>query len=134
MPLNFLKVFKAAASLSAKELGKAAEDDAERFLSEKGYQIIERNYRSRFGEIDIIARDCDVTVFVEVKARRNDNKGSSSSAVTPSKQKKISLTALCYLKEKKLHDQRARFDVVAVDGSGQNLRFRLIQNAFEIKN
>lgn len=134
MPLSFFKVFKSMGSLSGKELGKAAEDDAEKFLCERGYQILERNYRSRFGEIDIIARDCDVTVFVEVKARRNDNKGTSSSAVTPNKQKKIGLTALCYLKEKNIYDQKARFDVVAVDGSGQNLRFRLIQNAFEIQN
>lgn len=132
MPLNFLKVFKSSASLSSKELGKAAEDDAERFLAEKGYKIIERNYRSRFGEIDIIARDGDVIVFVEVKARRNDKKGSSTSAVTPMKQRKICLTALFYLKAKKIYGQRARFDVVAVEGAGQNLRIRLIQNAFEI--
>lgn len=134
MPLGVFKLFKSSGSLSGKELGKAAEDDAESFLADRGYKILERNYRSRFGEIDIIARDGDVTVFIEVKARRSDKKGTSSSAVTPNKQKKIGLTALSYLKEKNIYDQKARFDVVAVDGSGENLRFRLIQNAFEIKN
>ena len=129
-PLNF---FKSAFSLHAKEFGKAAEEDAAKFLSEKGYKILERNYRSRFGEIDIIAKDGDVTVFVEVKARRNDNKGTSLSAVTPAKQKKISLTAIFYMKVNNILGQRVRFDVVAMDGFGQNLRFRLIQNAFQIK-
>lgn len=133
MSLNFLKFFKSAFSPHAKEFGKAAEEDAANYLSEKGYKILERNFRSRFGEIDIIAKDGVVTVFVEVKARRNDNKGTSLSAVTPSKQRKISLTALYYMKANNILGQRARFDVVAVEGFGQNLRFRLIQNAFQIK-
>ena len=118
--------------MTGHELGKVSENDAEKYLSDYGYRIIERNYRSRFGEIDIIAMDGDITVFIEVKARRNDRKGSSSSAVTPLKQRKVSMTALWYMKERKIYGQRARFDVVAIDGCGVNRNIRLIQNAFEI--
>lgn len=119
--------------MTGHELGKASEDQAEKYLSDLGYRVIERNYRSRYGEIDIIAMDGEVTVFIEVKARRNERKGSPSSAVTPLKQKKISMTALWYMKSRNIYGQRARFDVVAIQGSGVDKSIRLIKNAFDIR-
>lgn len=92
--------------MTAYEFGKVSENDAEKYLSDYGYRIIERNYRSRFGEIDIIAMDGDITVFIEVKARRNDRKGSSSSAVTPLKQRKVSMTALWWYERKKIYGHK----------------------------
>ena len=119
--------------MTGHELGRVSEDEAEKYLSDLGYIIIERNYSSIYGEIDIIAMDGDVTVFIEVKARQSYRKGSPSSAVTPLKQKKISMTALCYMKSRKIIGQRARFDVVAIQGRGVDKSIRLIKNAFDIR-
>ncbi len=106
---------------------------AETFLAENGYVIMERNYRTRFGEIDIIAKDGITLVFVEVKARRSERKGIAACAVTKNKQRKIIITALFYLKANSLYGCKSRFDVVAIDGAGKFMKFRLIKNAFEFQ-
>jgi putative endonuclease len=84
------------------------------------------------GEIDIIARDRDTLVFVEVKARTSGRYGNPKSAVTPRKQRKISMVALHYLKSTAQSRVKARFDVVAIHSGGTAPQIELIKNAFEL--
>ncbi len=111
-------------------LGRRGEDAAARFLRGGGMKILVRGYRTDFGEIDLIARDGDTLVFVEVKSRRD---GTPAEAVTLEKQRRLTLTAMHFLKAHKLLDQRCRFDVVAIvwpDGA-RSPRIEHIRNAFE---
>jgi putative endonuclease len=118
-------------SLFRKLLGKEGEDRAARFLSKQGYRILERNYRTRSGEIDLIALHQGMVVFVEVKTRTNDAFGAPELAVTPPKQRRLVNAALGYIKHKKLHQVPCRFDVVAISASAEK-ELELIQNAFEM--
>jgi len=113
------------------ETGKTGEKVAVDFLKKNGYRITEVNYRCPIGEIDIIARDKNELVFVEVKARRSSALGYPEQAVGTKKQKKMSQLALWYLQEKRLTDVRARFDVVAVLMLPEGNDIRLIRNAFD---
>ena len=88
------------------------------FLKKHGYKILEQNYRTKLGEIDIIAKD--TLVFVEVKARSSNRFGSPKWAVTPKKQRKISMVALLYIKSTKQSNVKARFDVVAISSANDN--------------
>ncbi len=97
-----------------------------------GYRILERNYRNRIGEIDIIAKEGLVLVFIEVKARKTARYGSPKNAVTPAKQMKISNTALAYLKETGQLSRKARFDVVAIDARYDPPDIEVVKNAFEL--
>jgi putative endonuclease len=112
--------------------GESGESVAVRFLKKNGYKIIEQNYRCKLGEIDIIARDGRVLAFVEVKARRTDKFGGPKRAVTPRKQRKISMVALKYLKETEQMGKKARFDVVAIRLLPGNPDVEIIKNAFEL--
>ena len=114
------------------QYGRAGESKAAQFLRRCGYTILEKNYRCRCGEIDIIARHRDTLVFVEVKARRTGRFGGAKAAVTAAKQRKVSQVALHYLKATRQIDRRARFDVVAICGSAPDERFELVRNAFEL--
>ena len=114
------------------ELGKRGEAQAAELLKRRGYKILEQNYRSRLGEIDIIARDRQTLVFVEVKARTSSDYGPPKAAVTPAKQRKISMAALGYLKETGQTRVKARFDVVTLLGAGPKTRIDIIKNAFEL--
>jgi putative endonuclease len=96
-------------------LGKTGEDLACEELERRGYAILARRYRTRFGEIDIVARTDGTIVFVEVKARAGDDYGGSAAAVTALKQRRIAQMAVDYLSRHKLHDRPCRFDVVTVD-------------------
>ncbi len=113
------------------EFGHRAEDSAVLFLEDRGYLILDRNYRTKFAEIDIIATQGDFLVFIEVKARRNTRKGFPKEAVGFAKQKKISLAAGYYLREKKLFNVRVRFDVVAILEENNEVEIELIDNAFQ---
>ncbi|MCP4116781.1 MAG: YraN family protein [Desulfobacteraceae bacterium] len=112
-------------------LGQLAEDAACRFLEELGFTIIERNYRIRAAEIDIIAKDGDTLVFLEVKARSTLSKGGPREAVGIVKQQKIVLGARHFIREKGLSDSRVRFDVVALYEKNNRFRIELIENAFQ---
>jgi len=112
--------------------GKKGEDIAAACLKKEGYRIVERNYRCRYGEVDIIAMDKKDVVFVEVKGRESDTFGSPEEAVGPAKQKKISKVALHYLQEKGLGDHNARFDAVAIRFMPQGGQVKLIRNAFDL--
>ena len=113
--------------------GKIGEEFTAKLLAKKGYQIVDRNYHSRFGEIDIIAKDAKYIVFVEVKTREENSMVNPLEAVTPSKQKKIIKTALLYLQSHKT-DLQPRFDVAGLvtnvnDKTIQSVNY--ITNAFE---
>ena len=114
------------------KLGSLAEDKAAEFLKRGGYKILFRNFKTKLGEIDIIAKDKDTICFVEVKCRRSDRFGSGFEAVRRAKQRQISKVALSFLKENNLLDQKARFDVVSLDNSPDNDKISLIKDAFEL--
>ena len=112
-------------------LGRTGECLAAGFLKKRGYRILERNYRTPLGEIDIIAQERQTLVFVEVKTRRSCYFGDPKAAVTFAKQKKISRVALCYLKTTGQMNTRARFDVVSITTEPEP-HFELIKNAFDL--
>ncbi|MFH0855782.1 MAG: YraN family protein [Candidatus Omnitrophota bacterium] len=114
------------------QLGILAEDKAEKFLKAGGYKILCRNYKTRLGEVDIIAKEKDIFCFIEVKLRSSDKFGKGSEAVSVKKQGQISKAALIFLKENKLMDKGARFDVVSLEASGAEENISLIKNAFEL--
>lgn len=114
------------------KFGNNGESIAARHLKKKGYRILEQNYRTSLGEIDIIAADRDTIVFVEVKARQSNRFGNPKWAVTPRKQRKISMVALHYLKSTKQDQVKARFDVVSISVSGGTPGIELVKNAFEL--
>ena len=114
------------------KFGEKGEAIAVRQLKKAGYKIIDTNYRTQLGEIDIIAKEKDTIVFVEVKARRSVHFGSPKQAVTLQKQKKISMVALYYLKTIGQSSAKARFDVVAVIANRDEPRVEIIKNAFEL--
>ena len=94
--------------------GKKFELIATNFLKEKGYKILENNYKNKVGEIDIICKDNDIIVFVEVKYRTSAKFGRPIEAVTPYKLMKIRQTATCYLKFKRLLNANIRFDAIEI--------------------
>jgi len=114
--------------------GKTGEDLAVRELTRRGYAILARRYRTRFGEIDIVARDGNAIVFVEVKARRTARCGLAAEAVTRWKQRRIGAMALDYLAWAGRLDAPCRFDVLAIDGLGSaGVTIQLFQNAFAVR-
>lgn len=117
---------------SRQKWGERGEAIAVRQLKNKGYKIIETNYRTKLGEIDIIAKEKDTIVFVEVKSRRSVHFGNPKQAVTLQKQRKISRVALYYLKTIKQIDASARFDVVTVISNRDQPQVEIIKNAFEL--
>ena len=104
-----------------------------RFLKKKGYRIIEKNYVCRMGEMDIIAKEKDTLVFVEVKTRTSMTFGPPQLAVNLTKQMQLSKVALYFLKEKELEDVKARFDVVAILLRPEKEEIELIRDAFDLK-
>lgn len=118
---------------SKKAIGNYGEDIAADFLKESGYIILDRNFRSRTGEIDIIAKDKDFICFVEVKTRYGVGFGTPGEAVNLTKQHHIYKTAEYYIMKKKLFKFNFRFDVVEVILKDQVHDFfsvRLIKDAF----
>ncbi len=114
-------------------LARRGEAAAALRLRQEGYRILESNHRSPLGEIDLIAQDGDTLVFVEVKTRRASRGGSPKEAVTPRKQRRLSLLALEYLKARGLLDRPARFDVVAVSWNDEAPEIEIVRNAFELR-
>jgi len=112
--------------------GKQGEALAAAYLEKEGYQIIERNYRCLFGEMDLVARDGQTIVFVEVKSRKSDRFGVPQLSVGPQKQKKLSQIALHYLEQKRFYPCDARFDVIAIRMRPEGHQVELIRNAFDL--
>ncbi|MSM41377.1 MAG: YraN family protein [Geobacter sp.] len=118
---------------SNQQVGEAGEELAVALLSAKGYRIVERNFRCKGGEVDIVARDGSTLVFVEVKTRRDLSYGPPQLAVTPFKQRQISKAALFWLARAKKPDAAARFDVVAITLlAGASPQVEHIVNAFDL--
>lgn len=118
---------------SKKETGDIGEKYAAKYLKHHDCRIMEQNYRKPYGEIDIIARDGNYLLFVEVKTRRENTMTQPYEAVTRSKQQRIIKTAYAYLREKKI-DCYCRFDVIEVfvdPDTLKLLRVNYIENAFE---
>ena len=112
-------------------LGKRGEDLACRELERRGYAIIARRYRVRGGELDVIARDGETIVFVEVKTRVGRLFGEAAEAVTPLKQLRMTRLAEEYLVRHHLADCPCRFDVVSIHVESGATRVEVIQNAFD---
>jgi putative endonuclease len=111
--------------------GKEGEKIAANFLKKNGYRIIETNFRCAIGEIDIIARDKDELVFIEVKTRTSGELGFPEQAVGIKKQKKMSQLALWYLQKKNTKDTATRFDVLTIMILPAGNEIKLIKNAFD---
>lgn len=117
-----------------KNIGTMGETIAERFIRKCGYLVLEQNYYTKMGEIDIIAKDDDYIVFIEVKTRYNNKFGTPAESITYYKQSRIYKTAQVYIMLKKLNGFSIRFDVIEIniDKNTGNYKLRLIKNAFQI--
>ncbi len=114
-------------------LGKLGEELACGELVRRGYAILARRYRTRFGEIDIVCRDSRTLVFVEVKARQSRRYGGALEAITRRKQRRVSALALDYLSRTQQLDAPCRFDVVSIDGIGtERPDIQVVVNAFSV--
>lgn len=116
-----------------KTLGEKGENIAVTFLEAQRFVILERNFRCKAGEVDIVARDGSTLVFVEVKTRRSYAYGVPQLAVTPFKQRQICKASLTWLAKNKRYDNNARFDVVAITLTNDvTPRIEHIKNAFDL--
>ncbi|NLO10638.1 MAG: YraN family protein [Clostridiales bacterium] len=114
--------------MNKREVGSRYEDTASRFLREQGYIILEKNFRCKIGEIDIIGKSEGYLCFIEVKYRSSSEYGFPSEAVDNRKRRKIVHTALSYMNYRKFPpDTPCRFDIVVI----LNDKYSLIKNAFE---
>jgi len=114
-------------------LGRVGEEIARKYLKKNGYRILEHNFSTPVGEIDIIAREEGQLAFVEVKSLKESSYGFPQERVDRAKQNQIIKAALCYIKSKGLKDADCRFDVLAVTFSadGGLNRIELIKDAFQ---
>ncbi|HUL74008.1 MAG TPA: YraN family protein [Vicinamibacterales bacterium] len=120
------------APLDRQRLGNTGEELACCELERRGYAILARRYRTRFGEIDIVADDRGVIVFAEVKARRSKRYGSAAESIPMWKRRRIGAMALDYLAWTGNLEQACRFDVVAIDGiDTDGMTIQVIQDAFQ---
>ena len=117
------------------QIGLEMEKLAARYLEYKGYTVLERRYKSRFGEVDLIAEQKDLLIFVEVKYRTNLTGGRPSLAVSTLKQQKIRKTAMLYWQQychrKMESDVSCRFDVIELWQENGKYRVHHYKNAFE---
>ncbi len=117
--------------MNTREIGAGGEEIARNYLMNKKYKIIECNYHaSKLAEIDIIAKDKDTLVFVEVKYRRSLSNGYGREAVTKAKQRNIRYCALHYLTLHKATDTKCRFDVVEITHIGDEIDIVHLENCF----
>ncbi len=112
-------------------LGKLGEDLAVGELERRGYAILARRYRRRGGELDIVARDGETLVFVEVKTREGDAFGDGHEAVTALKRRRMTQIAIDYMMRHRLTGVPCRFDVVSIRVDGGRPSIELVQNAFD---
>lgn len=113
---------------SRKKQGNKAEELALHFLKKKGLKLLEKNFSTRAGEVDLIMQDDDTVVFIEVRYRKNTNFGGAAASVTPKKQLRVIKAALAY-QQKNTSQSSMRFDVVAIEGDNEELNW--IQSAFD---
>jgi len=112
--------------------GKLAEDLAYQYLKRQGLRLLAKNYRSRMGEIDLIMRDGNVTVFIEVRSRKHDGHMHVVESIDSGKRARIIETSLEYLQNhRRSNKDICRFDVILLTGSPESVRIEWIKNAFE---
>ncbi len=117
-------------SMHKVKTGRKGEDAAARYLEKQGFRIIDRNFKTREGEIDIIAWDEDVLVFIEVKTSNGDQFGEPETWVDERKQQRICATSEDYMYRKEIEDTSCRYDVVAVMYKQNQMRIKHIPDAF----
>jgi putative endonuclease len=118
-------------SLDRQALGRRGEEIAANWLAKQGYKIIERNFRCRLGELDLIAQHRTELVFVEVRCRQGQVYGWPEETIDVNKQRKLRKLASFYLQRNNICEQFCRFDVVAITFQGtEPARIQLIPNAF----
>ena len=122
---------------TAVSIGNIGEEAAVQALKKRGYKIIERNYRTKMGEIDIIAKDGEYTVFVEVRLRKSNAFGSPADTIDERKQQKIIKAAQMYAVKNDIYDTPMRFDAVLINAEtdGEKLvneEIQIIKNAFTL--
>ena len=115
-----------------KEIGQKGENLAVAYLQNLGYKVLERNYRCKLGEVDIIARDNDTLVFIEVRTRSSLDFGLPQESINRRKRHQISKVALEYMIRRKLKNIPARFDVVAISLEPGKEKVDHIKDAFEL--
>lgn len=112
------------------ELDRSCEEKAVRYLKKSGYKILERNYRTPFGEIDVIAEEGGSIVFLEIKSRTSPLFGPPYLRITKKKRENIIKSSLSYLKRRGLAEAECRIDVVSISLDKEEGRMELIKNAF----
>lgn len=122
---------------TAVSIGALGEEAAALALKKRGYKIIERNYHSKMGEIDIIAKDGEYTCFVEVRLRKTNSFGSPADSINEGKRRKIIKTAQLYSIEKGISDTPMRFDAVLINAVAEedflkNVHLEIIKDAFRM--
>lgn len=117
--------------LDRKELGRRGEELACRYLKQQGYLILETNWSCRYGEIDVIARQGDAFIFIEVRVKKqNSMYGTAQESVNWKKQQQVRKTAIHYLHQHHRHDQPVRFDVFAINYTTKQYTYEHITGAF----
>jgi len=118
-----------AVSMKTLKLGKKGETKASEFLKAHGIEILTRNFRSPYGEVDIIGRVGEQIIFFEVKTRTSDTCGNPEDSVTPRKKEKLIATALYYLQEKDLLSSSWRIDVISIYSDKETFEYEWFENA-----
>ena len=125
-----MRVWGGQETLGNQRKGNRGEDVALRYLLSRGFQLVERNYRTRYGEVDLVLRQAGTLVFVEVKWRSNLDYGSPVEAVDQRKQQAIRSMAEQYLAEKEPDFEEIRFDVVGILGGTGHTEIEYVKDAF----
>ena len=120
--------------IPSRRRGNLGEDAAARYLESRGLRVIERNWRHRQWELDLVCRDGDTLVFVEVKTRRAGGMGSPADGLTRAKRARLVKAAGQYLTKHDLWDAPCRFDLAGVTDTGSSLDVEHIENAFEAES
>lgn len=114
-----------------REAGREAEALAERFLAEQGYRVLERNYTTRRGEVDLICLEGEVTCFVEVRSRADERHGSPLETISLGKARRVVAAATDWAWRQGRLDSALRFDVVSVVRGEGAPRLELVRDAFD---
>lgn len=114
----------------ARGRGRVGEEEAVRWLTGQGYEILARNVVNHGGEIDVVAADGGTLCFLEIKARASARYGAAIEAVGFAKQRRLSRAAALYLTARGWHGRACRFDVLGLDREGEGWRYTLVKNAF----
>ncbi len=122
---------------TAVSIGALGEEAAVKALKKQGYKIIDMNYRTKMGELDIIAKDGEYTCFIEVRLRKNNSFGSPADSIDEGKRRRIINTAKHYAVSKHIYDTPMRFDVVLINATAnnnklKNINLQIIKDAFRL--